>query len=816
MKYVRTRVAGHIFQSGSLVARWDTDLELTDAQAVAFQAAADQARVELVVSDTPTPGGGPSVIPDGSAYATRDYVDASHEEAVAALIRADSEIRHALDAGFMRGKHITDFGAVANDRTVDNYAAVQATLDWLDDRGGGVAIIPPDEFAILTEQSLGMGSSTTMLGSGDESALYFAFNDMTRTPQNALFLIVNKHRVLNGGDHDISLRSFTIRGASPGGPLGVPSNPGVTCLFQYADRVSVIDVRFQKTFGPCVHYQGCVETRVINSKVEDCGRGGFMALGRDGRSMYDHLVTGCQIVGVGDDAIACPQTSPNTGLGKRITISGNNIDGVYNVTNNADGGRGILCLGVAGIAITGNVIGECASRMLVIGPHDVTGERCRDVTIGGNVGVHNSPSGTAFTPDGVYIDSVDHLTMGPLALSESSGYGVRILNSTHVTGGPLTIHNCGELIDQGALYLGNCFDVDLWVDAYMNAGPGVVVTNGSRIVLRGRAVDNCNASTARTDSPVSTRNQAAGVLLKTAGEVTLTGFRAYDSRPMPADPPAAAVEPYKKQMYGLATRDASPSRLTLIGGDFTGNTVDPGIFYTSTAVPVVTIKRGVVESTDSKKNYDQDASGVRRYSSPVQPNGQVTAPPGSFCEVADGTLWSKPTAGGTGNTGWVQIGAAVAVDAPIWANLTADVTVNNRDEVAGLIDVLATSGPLAPNTTYELQGSVEFSADTAADVQFGWKAADLPGTVLSAGIIALGTAAAASTGTVSRVRQSLSSTLSLGGIGVGSHIMGELRGKVKTGSTGAVLTLQFAQDTAGATDAVLYAQGTYFKLNKVS
>jgi hypothetical protein len=235
----------------------------------------------------------------------------------------------------------------------------------------------------------------------------------------------------------------------------------------------------------------------------------------------------------------------------------------------------------------------------------------------------------------MFIRNTDHLQVDAV-IDGAGGSGITLDAVTHV-GGRLDIHGCGAALGHAGVNITGATtnDVDLTVDTYLNAGPGVMVTDATRVTLRGRSINNAVLGSGSGAT-------SAGVLIKTTGEVTLDNFRSTDTRGT------------KLQTYGVACTIASPSRLTLIGGDYTGNLNDPGLFFSTT--PTTFVNRGAVISTTAGNNYDSDVSGARRGSGTGTPEGSKAWPVGSTYQRTDGgagTSWYVKETGGSTSTGWV-------------------------------------------------------------------------------------------------------------------------------------------------------------------
>lgn len=137
-----------------------------------------------------------------------------------------------------------------------------------------------------------------------------------------------------------------------------------------------------------------------------------------------------------------------------------------------------------------------------------------------------------------------------------------------------------------------------------------------------------------------------------------------------------------------------------------------------------------------------------------------------------------------------------------------DVVINNTATLAG---VTALTLPVAANTNYVLDGSLIYSAATAADVQFSLTVpASAQWVVSGAGLL---TSTAATSGSIERATV-YNAGWSAGGNGVSAILTSTPTGYVPIGATAGTVQLRWAQATANASNATLYG-GSWIRLTRV-
>lgn len=143
---------------------------------------------------------------------------------------------------------------------------------------------------------------------------------------------------------------------------------------------------------------------------------------------------------------------------------------------------------------------------------------------------------------------------------------------------------------------------------------------------------------------------------------------------------------------------------------------------------------------------------------------------------------------------------------------TADETVTNSAVLQDDDDLVLT---VAASTTYTLDGMLLHSADAAADLQLAFTGP--AGASLDWVPRGLSTLAAATAGDVTLAASSIgdAGALITGTVGAGTKVATLVTGLLQVGATAGSLQLRWAQGTAHASDAVVYA-GSYLSLRQVS
>jgi hypothetical protein len=226
------------------------------------------------------------------------------------------------------------------------------------------------------------------------------------------------------------------------------------------------------------------------------------------------------------------------------------------------------------------------------------------------------------------------------------------------------------------------------------------------------------------------------------------------------------------------------------------------------------------------------------------PEGVVTAPIGTLYPRSDGgaasTLYVKES--GTGNTGWVAAGAGassldtlsdVSATSPangrmlvfnsgtgLWepgayaatlTRKTADTVRNSAGTGTTLTDDPHLVVPLLANTLYHIQGVLFYTSAANADIKIAWIYPAATSVDLACVGGAVGSTGATASGSW-QTYDDASGTAYITGLGgidsQKAHIL--VSGLVEVGANAGNLTLQWAQQTAQATDTTLHNRSHLF------
>jgi|GEM_PF-3496176 len=141
---------------------------------------------------------------------------------------------------------------------------------------------------------------------------------------------------------------------------------------------------------------------------------------------------------------------------------------------------------------------------------------------------------------------------------------------------------------------------------------------------------------------------------------------------------------------------------------------------------------------------------------------------------------------------------------------SSDITVNNSTTP---VTATGLALPVAANTTYEISGSLIYSASQAADIAFTWTYP--AGCAMNWIPDGISTGSTSATNSIARQVRAITEGGSIGGAAVGTKIFAFPKGMLITSSTAGTVQLMFAQNTLDATDTVLHA-GSYLKLTRLA
>lgn len=200
-------------------------------------------------------------------------------------------------------------------------------------------------------------------------------------------------------------------------------------------------------------------------------------------------------------------------------------------------------------------------------------------------------------------------------------------------------------------------------------------------------------------------------------------------------------------------------------------------------------------------------------------SGRLVVYPDGF-EIGDGTnprdvAWKRTGTAASTITGSLTVTGTTTVNGqPVGQNLfakkTANEVVNNS---ASMQDDDHLTVTVAANAVYELTALLIYDGTTTADLKAGFTGPS--GATLDWVTHSLDATAGSGTTAVKMTAQTISGTPSFGSIGAGSKVVGRVSGLLTVASTGGTFKVQWAQNTAEATDTTMYA-GSYLSLRRIS
>lgn len=151
------------------------------------------------------------------------------------------------------------------------------------------------------------------------------------------------------------------------------------------------------------------------------------------------------------------------------------------------------------------------------------------------------------------------------------------------------------------------------------------------------------------------------------------------------------------------------------------------------------------------------------------------------------------------------------LDQPFVSKLLNSSTVVNNSTV--LTTVADLTMPVSATRQYAIDGCLIYTAATAADAKIQINGP----TGATARIVtnALDTGAASAIGSRDATAYTIGSPMALGGVGTGTTVAAHLTGRLSTSDAAGSLTLQWAQNTANASDTTLVL-GSWIKLTPLS
>jgi hypothetical protein len=268
--------------------------------------------------------------------------------------------------GFVRPER---FGARGNGLH-DDSAALQRALDRAARVGAKVRLARGKTY--LSTRSLDMPSTTFLYGAGRSSVLKFDWR--VNDDAHDGYYLGNEDQV-DGGNTDITLRDFKVRGAGYGRPAGLKamqSDPLVPAIrLRLVKRFDISHLEITRAPGISLIYQGSSQGRVKRNFIHNSGRDGINSTWHH-RNLHHVVVARNRIKHVGDDAIAvigAPGQTPNRKvLPHDIVLRDNKIIGWKDDSVPNQLGRGIALLAVTEVTLSHNLIdGTDSEGVLVAG-----------------------------------------------------------------------------------------------------------------------------------------------------------------------------------------------------------------------------------------------------------------------------------------------------------------------------------------------------------------------------------------------------------------------------------------------------------------
>lgn len=146
----------------------------------------------------------------------------------------------------------------------------------------------------------------------------------------------------------------------------------------------------------------------------------------------------------------------------------------------------------------------------------------------------------------------------------------------------------------------------------------------------------------------------------------------------------------------------------------------------------------------------------------------------------------------------------------LFAKKTANEIVNNSATVQ---DDDHMTVAVAASSVYEVAGFFIYDGTSTADMKLGF--AGPAGATLDWVTASLDATAGSATTAVKMSAQTISGTPSFGSVGAGSKVVARVTGLLTTSTTAGTFKVQWAQNTAEATDTTMYS-GSYLRLTKIT
>lgn len=330
---------------------------------------------------------------------------------------------------------ITDFGALADDRT-DSVEAIQRAIDALHDAGGGALLIPAGTFRI--ERAVRLRSNVKLQGAGPASVLHL----VNRSRGDALRAEGDRSARLSR----IAVRDITIAGDArfSGGTPNVINGSGL--IFVHADDCDVTDVTVLGFSDNGICFLNGNRNSVMNCRVEETAQG--ISFTANDISVTGNVAVGNRIANTGTYNglhLEGGFGGKTTGEVRHTTLSGNTVSAswetginielapytscVGNTVDRSGLGRtainmGIKVYGGFRSTICGNIISNSTGDGIVVGANSSECSVEGNTTAGNNGSLLLTDSGAQISND-VAI-GLNSFTEGDIRTSGN----VRIRNRT--------------------------------------------------------------------------------------------------------------------------------------------------------------------------------------------------------------------------------------------------------------------------------------------------------------------------------------------------------------------------------------------------
>lgn len=222
-------------------------------------------------------------------------------------------------------------GGAKGDGVADDTAAIQAALNYVNTRGGGVVHLPPGRYRKAdTGATLVMYANTTIRGAGDSSVVFF--DDRDTNPRSDLLAV-------NTGAANVAFESFKIEGTAL--TYTNQTNQSQALTGSGIDGLRIHGVTFEKLRFMATAFNNCKRVQAIGNRMDYIVRDGLRFTNSD-----DVVIAYNVLRRVADDAIALHSLDASTVPSGAYVVIGNVLEQC----------QGIKVLGAKQATIKDNVI----------------------------------------------------------------------------------------------------------------------------------------------------------------------------------------------------------------------------------------------------------------------------------------------------------------------------------------------------------------------------------------------------------------------------------------------------------------------------